>query len=271
MALRQGNQRGGWFTYTDLQYLLNDIEIYNLVQYLLTITTVIMASYAASVLTIVGSMLLASQVPGTSLHKAQSPNKIAQMETVLCVDNNCDETLDNELITESIVNSTLELNESTEINNHSEIHKIKPAQKLDPINVLTTSLILASIHHKEILDCDVNKTTFEHENSSEVTWDWWSNDLMNWLYEKSAILDNNVELAEIDYLKRFDYGKRLDMTIANSKLLSLEDQVHKATTVRIQDQLENSWHKEWTDTILVKYFKSYSKFITPPTSPLISF
>lgn len=70
LARKQGLHRG-WFTYVELNHLLPSITIAkSLVQYTLTLTM----GYAAFVATIVGSIFLASQVPGTSLYASTHPS-----------------------------------------------------------------------------------------------------------------------------------------------------------------------------------------------------
>lgn len=71
LAQQQGSARG-WLTYTELAQLIPSMAVArSFVQY----STVFAVSYAASVFTIAGAFLLASQVPGTSLyHSTDSSN-----------------------------------------------------------------------------------------------------------------------------------------------------------------------------------------------------
>lgn len=70
MALaRQQGVRRGWLTYTELTQLIPSIAI---AKSFLQYSTVFAVSYAASVFTIAGAFLLASQVPGTALYNSSS-------------------------------------------------------------------------------------------------------------------------------------------------------------------------------------------------------
>lgn len=74
LARKQGLHRG-WFTYMELNHLLPSITIVkSFIQY----TLVLAMGYAAFVATIAGSILLVSQVPGTSLYAStHSPTATA--------------------------------------------------------------------------------------------------------------------------------------------------------------------------------------------------
>ncbi|KAL0272435.1 UNVERIFIED_CONTAM: hypothetical protein PYX00_005404 [Menopon gallinae] len=63
LGLRQGCKRG-WFTYTELHLLLELIDISNIVHSFCMVTTACLTSYTASMLTLLGSALLVSQIPG---------------------------------------------------------------------------------------------------------------------------------------------------------------------------------------------------------------
>lgn len=68
LAAQQGSARG-WLTYTELAQLIPSMSVARMfIQY----STVFAVSYAASVFTIAGAFLLASQVPGTSLYRSQT-------------------------------------------------------------------------------------------------------------------------------------------------------------------------------------------------------
>ena len=73
LAKRQGLHRG-WFTYTEMNSLLPALTI---AKSLMQLTMILAMGYAAFVATIVGSVFLASQVPGTSLHSASKSTGIA--------------------------------------------------------------------------------------------------------------------------------------------------------------------------------------------------
>ncbi|CAD6997531.1 uncharacterized protein LOC101461354 [Ceratitis capitata] len=65
LARREGLRRG-WLTYTELRQMLPSFA---LAKFILHNFVVMAVSYAASVITIAGAFFLASQIPGTSLHR----------------------------------------------------------------------------------------------------------------------------------------------------------------------------------------------------------
>lgn len=195
LAQNQGGKRG-FYTYTELESLLVTLELRNLLENILAVSVILIASYAAALLALFGSVLIVSHIPGAYLQP--KPIEYVPIET-----------------------------------KHNETSEIR----VSPLNVLKTGIFLASI--ESFLTPFCNKS---EDNVQNVAWDWWNAPTMNWLYEKSKFVET-VETPKFDFLhlRRFyeNYFLKLD----------LEDQVHKPTKVRIQDQLENSWHEEWTDTI----------------------
>lgn len=107
---------------------------------------------------------------------------------------------------------------------------------IDATDVLKTGILLASI--KVLPQTDVAPET--------ISWDWWNNPAMQWLSEKSKVLETMEFPLKLDMNLHDRY---LDMTMALSKEIELEEQMHKGTKMRIQEQMERSWHKEWTDSI----------------------
>lgn len=113
---------------------------------------------------------------------------------------------------------------------------------IDAVDILQTGIILASI-------AGANYDSNETDNTESVGWDWWNSTTMNWLTSTSKIME-----IPIPEFKAYTYNNYLEMTI--DKKLLLQDQLHKATRIRMQDRLESSWHTEWTDTIFTLF--SYS-------------
>ncbi|GLV41914.1 uncharacterized protein CBL_00376 [Carabus blaptoides fortunei] len=227
VALRQGSKRG-WFTYTELKYLINVYEINQVLQTLVAVSAVLAATYTVGVLTLVGSVFLTSHIPGTSLH---TPVK---EDLKILIENNritANGTTDIDII----VSQALE----------DIRYETKSYYKvLDAVDVLKTGFILASITcDKDFSDCDV---TQEQDCTS---WDWWNNPVMNWLTDISRNDEHEGIRLPDNYYKNFAHDKLTDMSIASQKKLQLEDKIHKATKVRLQEQLERSWHEEWTDTV----------------------
>lgn len=215
--------------------IISNYDIANAISNLVSFTAVLVAAYTASFLTIAASVFLASRVPGTSLYvhgmKSLSNNKIVPVI----------ESQINSSLVESITVEELEIDENIQIN-----HIYKSATST--VNVLNTSFFLVSILacNEKTLICD---KTDDLQESETTSWDWWNNSLMIWLSDISRINEFGKWSVPDNYYKNFAYDNLLDMSIANKKILQLEDKIHKATKLRIQEQIERSWHEEWTDTI----------------------
>lgn len=190
LAERQGTKRG-WFTYTELQNLLDYIDVYVLIQKLACLMTILAVTYTASILTIVGSMIITNHL-------------------------------------------TMPIQQSNEIINPPNVNR-----NIDAADVLKTGILLASIKVSPQHICNNSQV-------ETVSWDWWNNPVMQWLTEKSKNLENIEFPFEFDVKieDRF-YGTASVL----SKKMELEDHIDKATKIRIQEQMERSWHKEWTDSV----------------------
>nr|CAI5840172.1 unnamed protein product [Callosobruchus analis] len=182
LAAKQGALRG-FFTYTELEHLAATIEIYKLLNCLVTFSVIMAATYTAGLLTIVGSVFLAGQVPGTSLYARKTTGTIEAARDVA-------------------VNYTF---------------------------LETMDSLLAQ-----------NST----QDAQTVTWDYWNIPIMDWLAKSSEMAATFREEITIELFPIY-----LETSATNLKRIELEDQIHKATKTRIQDQMECSWHKEWTSTV----------------------
>lgn len=234
LALHEGVQRG-WFTYTEIKYFSNVYElqhgILDLLQTVVAVSAVLALTYAVGVATLAGSVFLTSRVPGTYLHQCTHKNNTLDLLASSTAQPN------------DVSNSTDDLDTIVwDILTESKRHK-----SLDAINVLKTSFILASISCNT--DCDDINTENCDSPEFSSSWDWWNNPIINWLSD----ISRNTEFEGIklphNYYKNFAHDKLVDMSIAQQKKLQLEDEIHKATKVRMQEQLERSWHKEWTDSV----------------------
>nr|XP_008198416.2 PREDICTED: LOW QUALITY PROTEIN: protein CNPPD1 [Tribolium castaneum] len=198
LARNQGGKRG-FYTYTELERLLTSVELRNLIQNILTISVILITAYTAALLTLLGSVLIVSHIPGACLRpQIEAPPS------------------------EPLYNET---------------------NRVSPLHV---GIFLASIESFLTPFCNKSET-------QNVSWDWWSAPTMTWLYETSKFVEVEAPTLGFLDLRRFykDYFLKLD----------LEDQVHKETKVRIQDQLERSWHEEWTDTIGDGFYNRYLHYL----------
>ncbi|XP_029160659.1 uncharacterized protein LOC114932552 [Nylanderia fulva] len=148
-------QKRGWCSYTELNCLLNSVQLIAIAQTLINVSSICLATYAAGLVTLVGSTLIAhfivqSCLPGASLDPRQSVN----LQTNL-------------MSTDLLINT-----QSQEIN----------ANNLP----ISDSLIL-----DENLDYS---TEVDHDDDKDdiVGWQWWLNSMMTWLPEY-CILENDIE------------------------------------------------------------------------------
>lgn len=219
VARKEGGQRG-WFTYTELEKLLATINAKNLLQALTTIVSVLTVTYTAGILAILSSMFIVSNIPGTCLQRkpdtTDSPIKTCYNHPSDCLQRRTETCLNDSVITKT---------EEMIIDNP----RFNSTTRLGAADMFKTTLILASIQTKE----------------DPESWDWWSKDAMVWLSESAKA----IEAPPIKLALESHPMYTTDAIVANEKVLELQDQVHKATKVRIQDQMERSWHTEWTDSL----------------------
>lgn len=242
IALREGSKRG-WFTYTELKYLSNVYEFTHLVNTLVAVSAVLALTYAVGVATLAGSVFLTSRIPGTSLYTLKNDSNVLSLENEpIAADDQFNDTITE---IDILLSNTLK-------------YEMKPHKTLDAINVFKTSLILASITCNN--GCETEDSDCSIVSSS---WDWWNNPIMNWLSDISRNNENDGIRLPNNYYKNFAHDKLVDMSIANQKKIQLQDKIHKATKVRLQEQLERSWHEEWTDTVFMTlrpYFSQMSAY-----------
>lgn len=196
LAEREGTKRG-WFTYTELQNLLDYIDAYVLIQKLACLMAILAVAYTAGILTMVGSVVATKRI-------VPLPQSVNVSQQILSAE-------------KSVAN-----------------------RNLDAADVLKTGIFLASI-----------KVCNNSRENAEVgcgSWDWWNNPVMQWLGETSQLLEDVEFPFEVKTEKRF-----LEADWVLSKKIELEDHIDKATKIRIQEQLERSWHKEWTDSVFRRF------------------
>lgn len=197
-------------------------------------------------------MFIVSNIPGSCL---QSRNTYIENKTYLAIRNKEPAIFDNSNSTGDILS---EYDLESDINVDDSMYK-NNLKHIDAADVLKTGILLASIKTVPNSRRSHNKSQFVVDVDSNVTensWAWWSSPTMDWLTRTSKIIQSFDFIPEF---KHFIYDHYVDMSIANYKIINLEDHIHKATKVRIQDQMERSWHMEWTDT-LKSVFLEYKLF-----------
>ncbi|CAG9772279.1 unnamed protein product [Ceutorhynchus assimilis] len=227
LAIKEGKARGH-FTYTELQ-TLGDVlarDLHSIVQCVVAVSIILAATYTAALFTIVGSVALVSTIPGTSLYQS----RIVSCEIPPTTKNVAIE--ENDVIVPSP-------------SNQSKVN-VSKYHSLNALKVLKASILLASIKTDNQNYSETAATVRLETNNSMcqyVSWDWWNIPIMNWLTETS----DYIKSFEIPAIENYLYF--IENAATNEKIVYLEDHIHKATKTRIQDQMERSWHMEWTDTI----------------------
>ncbi|XP_044271588.1 protein CNPPD1 [Tribolium madens] len=188
LARKQGGKRG-FYTYTELETLLTSVELRNLIKNILTVSVILIGAYTAALLTLLGSVLIVSHIPGACLHPKIEPARPGLL--------------------------------------YNETNRVSP---------LHVGIFLASIESFLTPFCE----------PQNVSWDWWNAPTMTWLYETSKFVE--VEAPKMGFVRYYkDY------------FLNLDDP--KEAKVRIQDQMERSWHEEWTDTINEGFYNRYLHYL----------
>lgn len=221
--MQEGLKRG-WYTYTELDILFSKQDVSNLINNFISFSAILAATYAAGILTIAGSIFLSSKIPGTALY---TKTENTQNSNTLIHETRIQENLEKNLT----IPETIGADEVAQYDFYKSI--------TSPVAVLNTSFLLVSLFSNDMIENDCL-----NDNPS---WDWWNNSLMTWLSDISKLNENQA--VPNKYYNNFGHDKSLDMAFINMKLLDLEDIIHKATKLRLQEQLERSWHEEWTDTI----------------------
>ncbi|XP_046618760.1 protein CNPPD1 [Neodiprion virginianus] len=162
IAYKEGQKRG-WFSYTDLNFLMDSTQLMAVIQTVMSVSSICLATYAAGIATLLGSALVASQIPGTSLTPRQP-----------------------------VVSSknTLET---------SQLLVPDPGpipDDISSVNVLTSEFVIDS------LSCNRSYLNFEQtENRNRTSndiagWEWWLSSLMTWLPDYSGLKSKLSPIGE---------------------------------------------------------------------------
>lgn len=76
IACNEAKKRG-WYSYYELSCLINTIKLTAIVKTLVSISSICLATYTAGIVTLLGSALVASHIPGTSLSSSSSKQPIS--------------------------------------------------------------------------------------------------------------------------------------------------------------------------------------------------
>lgn len=152
IAYKEGRKRG-WFSYTDLNFLMDSAQLAAVIQTVVSVSSICLATYAAGIATLLGSALVASQLPGTSLAPRQpviSSNEISNASEIPVT------------VTEPLPN------------------------EMAPVDVFATGILLAT------LSCNQSYPVYDEIHNRNSTsdgtgWEWWLSSLMTWLPDYSGL------------------------------------------------------------------------------------
>lgn len=158
VAYREVRKRG-WCTYTELNCLMNPVQLITIAQTLINVSSICLATYAAGLATLLGSTLVTcfvvnSILPGALLGPRQPKNLETNVTPIE--------------LTYPIINTQ--------------------SQEIDDNN-LPISILLDS--DESIVDY---ASTAQFDNKDDdVVWQWWLNSMMTWL-PKYCTLESNVRI-----------------------------------------------------------------------------
>ncbi|XP_076290816.1 protein CNPPD1 [Lasioglossum baleicum] len=143
-------QKRGWFSYTELNCLMNSMQLLSVAHTMINISSICLATYTAGIVTLLGSAFVASYFPGTVLSPRQttSPTNVTRVNMNPIVD-----------IPTTVIEDV-------------------------PQNDLRTDFISTSLH------CNETQQNCESIESNELVdehWKWWLNSVMIWLPIRSGL------------------------------------------------------------------------------------
>lgn len=150
-------QKRGWCSYTELNCLLNSVQLIAFAQTLINVSSICLATYTVGLVTLVGSTLIAhfvvqSCLPGASL----SPGQSANLQTNF---------MSTDLIDVSMNTRSQKINDNL------------------------------SISGSLIRDENVDYSAETDDDDNDIaSWQWWLNSMMTWLPEY-CILENDIEFT----------------------------------------------------------------------------
>lgn len=87
IAYNEAKKRG-WYSYYELSCLINTIKLQAIIKTLVSISSICLATYTAGIVTLLGSALVASHIPGTSLSSSSASLKQSTISPTINSTNN---------------------------------------------------------------------------------------------------------------------------------------------------------------------------------------
>lgn len=163
IARKQGILRG-FFTYTELESLLTDLNLQNLVYVVSAVSAILAASYVVAVFTILGSVFFITNIPGTIL-------EIQQKSTSPIVQHDIQEKI-----------------------------QLDPAMFLKT----QTGMLLTSAESGLNSFCNVTvDNEILNSYKENTSWDWWNIPAMQWLTESLATSSNIQAPTTLNYYNKY--------------------------------------------------------------------
>lgn len=192
VAYKEARKRG-WFSYAELSCLMNSMQLLEVAQAVVNISSICLATYTAGVVTLLGSALVASYFPGTVLGPRQTTNSTDIIKTDL---------------------NLVDLMDAT----------ASSIQVLPEDILMTDHLISLSLNCNK---SEQNCPSIGTNDVNDANWEWWLNSMMTWLpeYSDSSSVRQEMTLdtrnvnaqradAPVEYL--------LDATVSNEFLLNAD-------------------------------------------------
>lgn len=193
VAYREAQKRG-WFSYTELTCLMNSMQLIAVAQAVVNMSTICLATYTAGVITLLGSALVASYLPGTVLSPRQVNNS-TDMKT------DFDPVMD-------ITSLPIEI------------------ESISSEDILTDDFIYTS------LSCNQSQENCEYIRINEATdanWKWWLNSMMIWLPEYSGLESTKTLRTANDKTKYADTSMAtkflFDITMSDEPFIKFWKQI----------------------------------------------
>ncbi|XP_066586896.1 protein CNPPD1 [Prorops nasuta] len=154
-------RRRGWFSYTELNCLMNTAQLIALIQTVINASSICLVTYVAGVATLVISAIIGSHIPGSALSVKTYANKDSKTEIIPMHNmQNMVNVIDQDIINENLTN-----------------------------------------FEEACLKCKgsiMEYAAIEKNNTDNVSWKWWLNSMMTWLPQYSDLDDSNLPLDIIN-------------------------------------------------------------------------
>ncbi|CAD1468347.1 unnamed protein product, partial [Heterotrigona itama] len=183
-------QKRGWFSYTELTCLMNSMQLIAVAQAVVNISSICLATYTAGVVTLLGSALVASCLPGTVLSPTINSTNIMKID----------------------LNSVTDIISSIEENILSK-------------DILTPNFMSTSLNCNQ---SQQNCEYIETNDVTNINWKWWLNSMMIQLSEfsdpeskKLHTANDKTEHIDISITTKFFF----DITISDEPLIKFWKQI----------------------------------------------